>query len=63
MKGRPVLGAIAGLFLGIFVAIDLQQFGIRPLDNLSVIGLPLMGLVLGLVVAYFAPLGGSSGSA
>jgi hypothetical protein len=63
MRGRPVLGAIAGLFLGIFVAVDLQQFGIRPLDNLSVIGLPLIGLVLGLVVAYFAPLGGSSGSA
>lgn len=63
MKGRPVLGAIAGLLLGLFLALDLQQFGIRPLDNLSVIGLPLLGLVLGLLVAYFAPLGGSSGSA
>lgn len=64
MRGRPVLGAIAGLLLGIFVAVDLQQFGIRPLDNLSVIGLPLIGLVLGLVVAYFTPFGGrSSGSA
>lgn len=57
MKGRPVLGVIAGLFLGIFLALLLQQFGIRPLDNLSVIGLPVLGVVLGLVMAGVAPLG------
>lgn len=50
MRGRPVLGAVSGLFLGIFVALDLQQFGVRPLDNFSVIGLPLIGLALGLVL-------------
>lgn len=57
MKGRPVLGAISGLFLGLFVALLLQQFGIRPLDNLSVIGLPILGLVLGLGMAAAAPFG------
>jgi hypothetical protein len=51
------MGAIAGLFFGAFIAIDLQQFGIRPLDNLSVIGLPIIGLVLGLAFAMWAPLG------
>jgi hypothetical protein len=55
-----VLGAISGLLLGVFVALDLQQFGVRPLDNLSVfglplIGLPLIGLVVGSAFAYWAP--------
>ncbi len=54
-RGRPVLGAISGLFLGVFAALDLQQFGVRPLDNLSVFGLPLIGLVVGLAFAYWAP--------
>lgn len=57
MKGRPVLGVISGLFFGIFLALLLQQFGIRPLDNLSVIGLPILGIVLGLVMATVAPFG------
>ncbi len=57
MKGKPVLGALAGLLLGLFVAVDLQQFGIRPLDNLSVIGFPLVGLIVGLLVAAAAPFG------
>lgn len=56
MRGRPVLGAVSGLFLGIFVALDLQQFGVRPLDNFSVIGLPLVGLALGLVLGLTGPL-------
>jgi hypothetical protein len=58
-RGRkPILGALGGLFLGAFVAIDLQQFSLRPLDNLSVIGLPVIGLVLGLVLGLTVPLGG-----
>lgn len=54
-RGRPILGAISGLFLGAFVAVDLQQFGIRPLDNLSVFGLPAVGLVLGLALGLWGP--------
>lgn len=57
MTGRPVLGAISGIFLGVFAALLLQQFGIRPLDNLSVIGLPILGLVIGIVFAMWAPFG------
>lgn len=57
MKGRPVLGAISGLFFGLAIAILLMQFGVRPLDNLSVIGLPLIGMGLGLLLAFTAPFG------
>ena len=57
MKGKPVLGVISGVFLGLFVALLLQQFGIRPLDNLSVIGLPILGAALGLAMASVAPFG------
>ena len=50
-----MLGAVSGLLFGLFVAIDLQQFGIRPLDSLSLFGLPAIGLVLGLLLAWWAP--------
>ncbi len=57
MRGRPVLGAIFGLLFGAFLAIVLQQFSIRPLDNLSVFGLPVAGFLLGLLLAAWAPFG------
>lgn len=56
-RGRPVLGAISGLLFGLFVAVDLQQFGIRPLDTVSFYGLPAIGIVLGIVLALWAPFG------
>jgi hypothetical protein len=56
-RGRPILGAISGLFLGIFVALDLMMFKVRTLDNLSVIGLPAIGLILGVVLGLVAPFG------
>jgi hypothetical protein len=57
MRGRPVLGAISGLFFGLFLALLLQQFGIWPLDNLRFFGLPAVGLILGLLMAWWAPFG------
>lgn len=57
MKGKPVLGVISGLFFGLFLALTLQQFGVRPLDSLSLFGLPAVGAVLGLVLASWAPFG------
>jgi hypothetical protein len=56
-NGRPVLGAIAGLFFGIFVAADLAQWSVRPLDNLGVIGFPIIGALLGIALGMWAPLG------
>jgi len=58
MKGHPILGGISGLLFGVFGAVLLKQFAIRPLDNLSVIGLPIAGIVLGLAMAAWAPMGG-----
>jgi hypothetical protein len=56
-RGRPVLGAISGLFLGIFVSVDLMMFNVMPFDTFSVAGLPLIGLILGIVIGMFAPFG------
>lgn len=57
MKGRPVLGIISGLLFGFFVALLLQQLAIAPLSTLTLIGLPVAGLVLGIVLSAWAPLG------
>ncbi len=57
MKGRPVLGVVGGLLFGLGMTIVLQQAGIYPLKAASVFGLPALGIVLGLVLAAWAPLG------
>lgn len=57
MKGHPVLGVISGLLFGLFLALALQQFGIMPLTTLSVIGFPVLGIVIGLGLAALAPFG------
>lgn len=57
MRGRPVLGAISGLFFGLFLALLLFQWKVWPLDALSVYGLPGLFLVVGIVVGLWAPFG------
>jgi len=57
MRGKPVLGIISGFFFGIFLALLLQQFAIAPLTNTTVIGLPIAGMVLGILLAAWAPFG------
>lgn len=57
MRGRPVLGAISGFFFGFFLSLALMMFGIWPLDALSVFGLPVLFLLVGLGLALWAPLG------
>ena len=57
-RGRPVLGAISGLLLGAFVAVDLMMFKVHRLDDLSVFGLPAIGLVLGILLGLLPPFGG-----
>jgi hypothetical protein len=58
MRGRPVLGAIAGLFFGLFVALALFLWGVWSLDPITVYGLPLLFAVVGIAGAAWAPLGG-----
>jgi len=55
-RGHPVVGAIAGFFLGLFLAIDLLLLGAIPLDNALVVLLPVLGLVAGIALGLFAPL-------
>jgi uncharacterized membrane protein YccF (DUF307 family) len=57
VKGRPVLGIISGLLFGFFVALLLQQLAIAPFTTLTLIGLPVVGVVLGIVLSAWAPLG------
>jgi hypothetical protein len=51
------------LLLGLFVSLDLLVFQVRPLDTLGIVGFPLIGLVLGLIIAFAAPFGRRKGSA
>ena len=57
MRGRPVLGAVSGLFLGIFVAMDLLLLKAVPSDSTVLVLLPIAGLVVGLLLGRAAPLG------
>jgi hypothetical protein len=60
-RGRPIMGGIFGFLLFLFVALDLLFFGVIPLNSALITVLPIVGIVVGVVWAYFAPL--SSGSA
>lgn len=57
-EGRPVLAVIAALLAALMAALLLQQFSVWPLDNITTIGLPVVMVGLGLVLAKLAPLGG-----
>lgn len=54
-RGRPFLGAIFGLFFGLFLAVDLLLMGAIPLDNALVVLLPVIGLIGGIAIGLFAP--------
>lgn len=56
-NGRPALGGIAGLLLGIFLAVDLLLMGSIALDSPWVIIVPILGLVLGALLGWLGPLG------
>jgi hypothetical protein len=58
-KGRMVLAIIVALLLGLVVALLLQQFCVWPLDNLTVIVLPIVMIVIGIMIARSAPFGGA----
>jgi hypothetical protein len=62
MKGRPFLGVISGFFFGLFGGITLFLFGVIPLDSHVLWILPILGIVLGLLMATWAPFGSGSTS-
>ncbi len=55
MRGRPVLGAFAGFFFGLFLGLDLLFFGVVQLDSVLLTVLPFVGLALGIALAFWAP--------
>lgn len=59
MKGRPILGAISGFFFGLLFGISLWLWGVVPLHSDLLLILPILGTLLGLVLAWWAPFGGS----
>ena len=56
-RGRPILAAISGFLLGLFVALDLLLFNVIPLGSVVITILPLAGLVIVPAIAIFAPIG------
>ncbi|HEY3239211.1 MAG TPA: hypothetical protein VGL92_06600 [Acidimicrobiia bacterium] len=55
-RGHPVRGAIAGLFFGLFVSLDLVIFGVLALDADVLAVIPLLFLVAGVLLGLKAPL-------
>ncbi len=63
MNGRPILGVISGFMFGLFLGPTLFMWGVIPLHSELMWILPLAGIVLGLVMAWWAPLGRKTSSA
>jgi hypothetical protein len=57
MKGHPILGVTTGFFFGLFLGITLFMFGVIPLSSDLLWILPLLGILLGLIMAAWAPFG------
>ncbi len=57
MKGRPFLGILSGFLFGLFLGITLFLFGVIPLNSDLLLILPILGIVVGLVMAWWAPFG------
>lgn len=57
MRGRPVLGGVAGFFFGIFLAYDLLLLKVIVSDSPLVVILPLALLAVGVALGLWAPLG------
>jgi hypothetical protein len=56
-RGRPVLGAVAGLLFGLFLAIELVFLKVISSGSPLVLILPVVMLVIGVAAALAAPFG------
>lgn len=54
-RGHPIRGAIAGLFFGLFLSLDLLIFGVVALDANVLALLPILGLIAGIALGMTAP--------
>ena len=55
-RGHPVRGAIAGLFFGLFVSLDLVIFGVLALEADILAVIPVLFLAVGVLLGLKAPL-------
>ncbi|HEX4492214.1 MAG TPA: hypothetical protein VH914_13480 [Acidimicrobiia bacterium] len=55
-RGRPILGAVNGLFLGLFVSLDLLFFGVIRLDSVVITIVVVAGIVSGFALGWWGPL-------
>ncbi|MGI9666173.1 MAG: hypothetical protein ACR2N2_03605 [Acidimicrobiia bacterium] len=62
-KGRPILGMVSGFMFGLFLGLALFLWGVVPLHSPVLWVAPLVGIVLGLVMAAWAPFGSSDSEA
>jgi hypothetical protein len=58
VRGRPVLGAVAGFFFFGFLGSSLLFLGVLPLDSILLVVLPIVGVPAVAVWGWWAPLGG-----
>lgn len=63
MKGRPVLGVISGFMFGLFLGPTLFMWGVIPLHSDLMWILPIVGILLGLGMAWWAPFGRKTSTA
>ena len=59
LLGKPVFGAIGGLLLGVFLVADLMLWKVSYPTTVLVIALPLGGVVAGLLIGLWGPIGGA----
>ena len=57
MKGHALWGLFGGFFAGLFLAITLWIYAVIPFASNFMWILPLVGLVIGLALAAWAPFG------
>ena len=60
LLGKPVLGFIGGLLLGLFLVADLMLWKVTYPTTPLLFGLPIAGLVLGVALGIWGPIGGRS---
>jgi uncharacterized YccA/Bax inhibitor family protein len=56
-RGRPILGGFAGLLFGLSLALALLVFGIVALDSILLVVAPILGVIVGVLLAFVAPFG------
>lgn len=60
MNGRPILGVVSGFLFGLFLGISLFLWGVIPFHAPLMWILPIVGIVLGLIMAAWAPFGSAA---